>query len=122
MIHTPRRQYTKFLALLIRLHQIRKVCESEGDVVHPRSLAFVQLRLRARVGDEGDAVMLMTILEECHNFVLEDDCDAEEESPEVDHALEVGAAEDDVCEGDGADDFAAAGFDGGSLSFGDGHG
>jgi hypothetical protein len=45
--------------------------------------------------------VFIVVLKECHGIVLEDDCGTEEGEPEVDHALEVGAAEDDVGEGDG---------------------
>lgn len=67
-------------------------------------------------------MVLIVVLEECDDVVLEYDCGAEEEGPEVDHALEVGGAEDDVGEGDGADDFAAAGLGASGFSFGGGHG
>jgi hypothetical protein len=111
MILTPRRQHPKCLALFIRLHQIRKAREGEGDVVHPRPLADSLLGLSAGIGDEGDAVILIVVLEECEGVVLEYDSDAEGEGLEVDLALEVGGAEDDVGEGDGVDDFVASGFD-----------
>jgi hypothetical protein len=78
--------------------------------------------LRARISDEGDAVVFIVVLKECHDIVLEDDCGAEEGGPEVDHALEVGGAEDDVGEGDGADYFAAAGLSATGLGIWDGHG
>lgn len=55
--------------------------------------------------------MLIVVLEECEGVVLEYDSGAEEEGPEVDLALEVGSAEDEVGEGDGVDDFVASGFD-----------
>lgn len=67
-------------------------------------------------------MVLIVVLEECEDVVLEYDGGAEEEGPEVDLALEVGGAEDDVGEGDGTDDFAAIGLAGGGLGFGDGHG
>lgn len=79
--------------------------------MHPCPLAVALLWLSAGIGDEGDAVVLIVVLEECEDVVLEYDGGAEEEGPEVDLTLEVGGAEDDVGERDGADDFVAAGFD-----------
>lgn len=67
-------------------------------------------------------MVFIVVLEGGDDVVLEYDCGAEEEGPEVDHVLEVGGAEDDVGEGDGADDFAAARFGAGRLSFRCGHG
>lgn len=67
-------------------------------------------------------MVFIVVFEECNDIALEHDCGAEEEGPVVDHALEVGGAEDDVGEGDGADDFAAGCAGRCGLNFGDGYG